>query len=333
MAVAAAAFLVLVGLTGSILAFESDYDRWLHPSLWQVTAQGARMSEQALVDRVERQLPSRVEQIGISDEGTAQVFALTSGVRVFVDPYTGAILGSRDRPSKVEEIIFTIHQLHVRLLWGNGGEWIVDSATAVVLLLIPTGVYLWWDKKRVTIKWSASWRRINWDLHNVLGVYGCAFAGLLAVTGLLVAFETPLYWMVRSDPWHAGALPRSVVPETAGVAPDIDRFLAAADGALPGAETYQVQLPLRPRSPVQVLKRGPGLAGHSAVYLDRYSARVLRVDDLTKLPRAYRAHFINQAIHMGTIAGMPGKIVMSFASLLFVGLVVTGCTMWWQTIF
>ena len=335
---AGAVLFVVMGLTGSLLAFETDFDRWLNPSLWRVRPEASRMPEQRLVDLVEAQLPllglnGHVEQIAVGHDRDAQIFVSSGGVRLFVNPYTGALLGVRNRPSKLETFVLSVHQFHVRLLAGNTGEWIVDGASASLLLMIPTGVWLWWRKKRLKVKLAASSRRINWDLHNVFGIYGGAFLLLLAVTGLLVAFETPLYWMVRSDPWRPGALPRSTVPSSTDGnlrVPDVDAFMAAANRALPGAETYQIHLPMRPRSPVQVLMHGPGLAGHSTVYLDRYSGQVLRVEDLSKLPRAYRAHSINQAIHMGTILGMPTKALLSMSSLVMVVLVITGCLMWWQ---
>ena len=329
----AAVFLALAGITGSILAFEDDYDHWFHPSLWRVRPQSARLSEQQIVDRGEALLRAQgsahVEQIELGDWRTAQVLLLTDRSRIFVNPYTGAILGTREGLSKVELVVGYIHQLHVRLLAGNTGEWIVDIATMLVLFLIPTGLYLWWDKKRLKVKLSRSMRRITWDVHNVLGVYGCLFLIALAITGLLLAFETPLYWMVRSDPWRQAAMPRSASPQSGASVPAVDEFMSAADRALPGAQIYEIHLPQRARSPVQILKRGPGMAGHSTVFLDRYTAGVLRVDDLSKLPRSYRAHLIDEAIHRATILGMPSKFLFSFASLVLAALAVTGCMMWW----
>ncbi|HSY48056.1 MAG TPA: PepSY-associated TM helix domain-containing protein [Thermoanaerobaculia bacterium] len=334
----AAAFLVIAGLTGSILAFAEDYDRWMHPSLWRVTPEGARLSEQTLVDRIRGRLASdgsavRIEEIRMAGDQSSQLFALTDGRMMFVNPYTGAVLGTTDHPSKVAVFVGWVHQLHVRLLAGDWGERLVEIATTGVFFLVPTGVYLWWEKKRLTLKWAASWRRINWDLHNVAGLYGSVLIFLLAATGLLVAFETPLYWMARSEPWHPEAAPHSVPPEAGGSdrsAPALDALILAAGRALPDSETYQIQLPMRPRSSLQLLQRKPWVPGHSTVYFDRYDGRILRVDDLSKLPRAYRAHFLNQAIHMGTILGLPSKILLSLSSLLLVVLVVTGCLMWWQ---
>lgn len=338
---AVAAFLVITGLTGSILAFRSDYDRWMHPSLWRVAPEAIRLTEQQLANRVERQFATeksssaQIEQVDLAGGRSAQIFVLASGRMVFVNPHNGVILGTRDQTSAGENFIAIIQELHVRLLAGNIGEWIVDSATAAVLLLLPTGLYLWWDKKRLTVKWAASWRRITWDLHNFSGVYGFVLVFVLAVSGLFVAFETPFYWLVHSQPWNPGAFPHSVAPlgkHQSVRSPDLDDLMRAANDALPNAETYQINLPVGPRSPVQVLKRGPGMAGHSTVYLDRYSGRVLRVDDLSKLPRAYRAHFINQAIHIGTITGLPSQILLSLASLALVISAITGCIIWWKKV-
>lgn len=328
----AGAFLVVIGLTGSILAFQGDYDRWLHASFWRVQPQATRLSEQDLLDRVEHRFAVRAQQIDCYDDRTSQVFVLTDGRTVFVNPYNGAVLGVRAAASAVDEFVALIEELHVLLLSGNTGEWIVDVSAATLLVLLPTGFYLWWDKKRLAIKWGASWRRIIWDLHNVTGFYAFVLIFLLAVTGFFLAFETSLYWIVRSQPWNPGSLPRSaLIDEARSIpTPKLDALMRTADRALPAAKTYEVDLPMTSTSSVRVLKRGPGLAGHSTVYLDRYNGRILRVDDLGELPRAYRAHFINQAIHEGTIIGLPSKVLMSLASLALIVSVVTGCIMWWK---
>lgn len=332
----AAIFLVVAGITGSILAFAPDYDSWLHPSLWNVTPRGSPLSEEELLHRVEHEFGTvRVEQIRLSGARSAQVFLLSDGRSLFVNPYSGAILGVRSGPSGADNFVLAVHELHVALFAGNTGESIVNAATAASLLLVCSGLYLWWDKKRLNIKWTATWRRIIWDVHNISGFYGFALFFILGASGLLVAFETPLYWMVRSQPWDPGALPHSDVTQAVvqgSHAPDLDALRRAADRALPGASTYQIVLPKYPRSAVQILKRGPGLAGHSTVYLDRYTGAILRVDDLSKLPRAYRAHFINQALHTGAILGFPTEAILALASLALAISALTGFLLWWKKI-
>jgi uncharacterized iron-regulated membrane protein len=81
-----------------------------------------------------------------------------------------------------------------------------------------------------------------------------------------------------------------------------------------------------------VLKRGPGGPGHSTIYLDQYSGRVLRVDDFSRAPHAYRAHVTDQAIHLGIVFGFPTRIVAALSGLALVTLVVTGVIMWWRKV-
>jgi uncharacterized iron-regulated membrane protein len=336
---AAAAFLVVSGLTGSILAFESEFDRWTHPSLWRVAPESSRLSEQTLADLVVREMTSpestaKIELIEFGGNRGAQVFDLADGRRVFVNPYRGSILGVRNAgPSASDKFFFTVRQLHIRLLAGIWGRWIVEIASGALLLLIPTGIYLWWDRKRANVKWKASWRRVNWDLHNVLGLYGFAVMVILAGSGLLISFPGPLYFVTGSAPQMVEALPRSTPPENPSAnfhEPELDKFMLAAESALPGSVAIRIQLPRGPRSPVQLQTRGSETSSPNTVYLDRYDGHILRVDDSNKRSPALRAFRTNQAVHTGTIWGLASKIVVSLSSLMLAASVITGFIVWWR---
>ncbi|HEY5062629.1 MAG TPA: PepSY-associated TM helix domain-containing protein, partial [Gemmatimonadaceae bacterium] len=304
----AAVFLVVIGLSGSLLAFEADYDRWLNPALWRVNSAQPRMSEQALVDFVQHQFGdsvtgARVAQIDMPQDDLAQVFELTSGLRVYVDPYSGRVTGARRGRTELERFLLNVRIVHTRLFAGERGRWTVDVVSVlVVLLLVPIGVYLWWNKRRATVAWRASWKRINWDLHSAVGIYAAAFVIVLAGSGVFMGYEAPLYWLIRSAPEESPRLPRSSLPTNSDRAPiaraNLDSLLARADAALPRARTVQVVLPLRPRSVFQVFRRG-GSSGTSSVALDQYSGRVLLVDDFARASRALRARTIDQAVHLG----------------------------------
>ena len=338
---ATAAFLLVIGLTGTILSFEPDYDRWVNPALWRVPRR-PRLPEQTLVDTVQRELrdaegPARVATIALSGGNVAQVFTLTNGERVFVDPSTGRVLGERRGPTRLESFLLDVRVLHTGLVGGERGRLVVDVVTATfVLVIVPLGIYLWWKRKRATVGWRESWKRVTWDLHNILGLYAGLFLLILAVTGIFLGYERPLYWLVRAAPVAEEPPPRSTVPDTTharpgGFRPPLDSLLVTADRALSGAATYEVRLPSRPRSVVQVLKHGPG-AGHSTVYLDQYSGRVLRVDDFSRAPRAYRAHVTDQAIHMGAAFGFPTRLVAALSGLALTSLVLTGVIVWWRKV-
>src|SRR5579863_5228251 len=61
-----AVFLVILGVTGSIIAFEGDIDHWLHPGIWYVTPGPRKLPEADLIRNVEqRYAPARVAAVEI----------------------------------------------------------------------------------------------------------------------------------------------------------------------------------------------------------------------------------------------------------------------------
>jgi sulfite reductase (NADPH) flavoprotein alpha-component len=336
---AAAAFVVIAALSGSVLVFADDYDRWLHPSLWNVVPREARIDEQQLVTTAQRLLAARgltapLEQIDLGDASTAQVLSLSDGTRAFIDPYRASINGIRDGATTLERFVTAVRQLHIRLMAGDRGEWAVDVATAALLFLVLSGFCLWLRAKRLRVRFGGSSRRTLRDFHDVLGIYGAAFVLLLSATGLFLAFEKPLTAILGAKVWRVAAVPHSVNPDRAGAAvppPAIDQFIARAESTLPGSRAIAIGLPMRPKSPVSVLTRGPGLFGRNTVYLDRYTGAVLRVDDFRKLPAAYRTHVIDRAMHTGSF-GAVGKGLMFLSSLCVALLAITGTVTWWQRV-
>src|SRR5690348_3845135 len=62
----AAIFLALLGLTGSIMAFEGDIDRWLNPGLWYVSAGARALPEAELIGAAEQKFsPARVALVQV----------------------------------------------------------------------------------------------------------------------------------------------------------------------------------------------------------------------------------------------------------------------------
>jgi uncharacterized iron-regulated membrane protein len=337
----AALFLIVLGLSGAIIAFEGDYDHWFHPALWYVTPQTQRVSQQGLLDMVQQRFaPARVGAIEMQDkrDDLAQVYFLTGDLQVFVNPYSGAILGTRDQDPSLFKVVGTIHQLHIRLVHirvGNTdvGKWLVEIAGLEMLVLIPTGLILWWRKKQWKINWKASWKRINWDLHSLIGIYAGTFLLLATVTGFFISFEQPLYWITHSGHLERTQQPKSIPPVSPSKGPDLDSLLQASNAALPDATTVAVLFPGRPNSPYVFQKRVPQDASasvHSAVYIDQYSGKVLRVEDFNKISAGYRAVRINRSFHTGDYWGLPGRIILSVSSFLLSITAVTGIIIWWK---
>jgi uncharacterized iron-regulated membrane protein len=207
--IAAAAFVILFGATGSVIAWENDIDHWLDPQFFRVQTGPRTLAEADLIRAAEQRFaPARVVHVHIFREANlARMMDMTNRSSVAVNPYDGAILGVRIGPSAVQKWVGYIHQLHTHLVPDPrtarrvaviGGQ-IVEFAGALIILLVPTGTLLWWRAKRLHIKWSAPWYRIGFDLHQSLGILVAIPLFVLALTGVMIA-EGGLFYTVLHSP-------------------------------------------------------------------------------------------------------------------------------------
>lgn len=336
-----ALFLVVLGLTGSIIAFESDIDHWVHPRFWYVSAGGQSLPEGDLVAAVERKFtPARVAGIQVSlHPGIAQMMQLSDGSSVTVNPYTAAILGRWTGPTRVNRWLGYIHQIHLRLAfdgrapWARAGKTAVDYAGLGLFLLVPTGLFLWLRTRITSVRLRASWFRILFDTHQVIGIYAGLFLWISAFTGILIGFqwgEKAIYGMTHSSR-PAFSRPRPSTPVSGAAPVGIDRAIEVARQAIPGAAVDTLVLPLRPAAAYQVILRVPeetSGSAHSSVTVDQFSGKPLEVHNFLTDSQGYRWIRFNRSIHTGDIGGVLGHIVMSLSSLLLVAMVITGLVIW-----
>jgi uncharacterized iron-regulated membrane protein len=160
--------LLILGVTGAILAFEEPLDHALNPGLFSVQPMAQRMPVADLLAGLQKTFPKqRVTMLMYGKSPDVATLAVMRGGPVYVDPYTGHVLGKRKGVGFTQ----TIHNIHLRLWFGKTGEMIVSIATLVLVFLTLSGLYLWWPLKRVTVATGKSWRRFNFDLHYAAGFY------------------------------------------------------------------------------------------------------------------------------------------------------------------
>jgi uncharacterized iron-regulated membrane protein len=111
----------------------------------------------------------------------------TREFRVYVHPVTQKVLyiiNEDHRPMTL------LAHLHGQLLAGRWGSYLVELAASWAIVLLLTGLYLWWPRqteKLAGVLWVrfGKGRRIFWrDLHAASGVWISAFALFLILTGL-----------------------------------------------------------------------------------------------------------------------------------------------------
>lgn len=342
---AGAIFLVILGLTGSVMAFEGDIDRWIHPGLWYVQTAAHTLPQQELIRMVEQRVaPARVHGAHVFRQAdVAEVMQMSDGSNVFVSPYDGSIKGRREGRTRADKLLGEIHQIHLRLTpdprstprLAEAGKLIISYAGAILCLMVPSGAILWWRTRRTRIKWKGSWFRICFDAHHVVGIYAGIFLFIAAFTGILIGFdwgERVIYATTHSTRPRFAPPPAST-PLASATPITVDQAIAIARRTMPNTTISDLLIPIKPQESYSVALRAPeetSEAVHSMVTIDQYTGKVLAFQNFLTDSPGYRVIRFNRSIHTGDVGGLPTHILMSLSSLLLVVMVITGFVIWWK---
>ena len=287
----------------------------------------------SLVARVEAAVPgAQVGSVAFSS-ARDQAWTMSAGaLTVFVDPYTGNINGTRTGAQSQATFARRLHVFHVELMAGKTGRAIVGAVTAVALLVLITGIVLWWPDKLVRIHTSASWKRINFDLHHALGIVAAPVLIVITASGLVIHYDV-LTNLVRSlDAAPPAATPAQPAGPAGGSRLSFDSIAAEARRALPGAELRSISTAGAKNPVVAGLRfpedRTPG--GRSRVFIDRHTGRLLTAVSTRDAGLGTRIDNLKRSLHTGDVFGKPSEALWLVAALLMVSQVVTGTLMWWN---
>jgi len=336
----AAMFLMVIGVTGSALVFEGEIDRALNPATSYVTVRERMLPLETLVARGLAAAPTdpdtgmpkdTVTGIRIAEQpGLANEVLLQSGLLATIDPYTGKVLGVRDRETSLAR---RLHVLHTSLLADDFGERIVAFMCIALLFLAISGVYLWWPRGIFTLRRAASWKRTNFDLHNVFGFYSSIVLVVMTLSGVLIAFGSTTDPILRRlDGKPAAPAPQSL-PVPGGTRISLDAAVGIADQALPGARATVVNVPPASNTAFRVQKKFPEdrtPAGRSAVYIDQFSGAVLRVENTRTAPLGTRIINLKRSAHTGDIFGAPTRALYFIVGLAIAIQAITGALIAWN---
>ncbi len=195
---ATAGFLIVVGVTGSLLAFNDQLEHLVTPQFYATPRPGVeRLDYGALAEHAAALVPhGRVaglytfepDRVIVAfspreDPATGRPYDL-GFTQFFLDPWTGEELGRRDWDSNSQGLVSLmpfIYHLHERLALGGTGMLVLGIVALVWTLDCFTGFYLtlpvaiagflarW--KPAFLIKWPAGFFRLNFDLHRASGLW------------------------------------------------------------------------------------------------------------------------------------------------------------------
>ena len=351
----------IVSLTGCIFVFEQEIFDLFHKELVYIEAPGKSVKSISTLTAAAQMALGEKKKINsvevTNDRHRAYLFTASKADKkaknvwtyfqqvqyyeeVYVDPYTGAVLGKVDRKFEFFNIVRRIHQN--LLLPYETGSLIVGSSCLVFLVLLVTGFVLWipktrsgW-KQRFGINWNAKWRRVNYDAHNVGGFYVLPLAAVIVITGLVWSFdwwEDGIYRILGSK-----QRPKFIAeqPAVSSKIPPSDHIPAKVfEDALKKKVNFSmltISIPEKPTAPYLLFmetKRGSGWRESNYYFYNNVTGEQYGQISQEDKSLGMKWRNTNYDIHTGGIYGMTTKILAFFASLFCATLPVTGFYIWW----
>ncbi|MDO3626376.1 PepSY domain-containing protein [Mucilaginibacter sp. BT774] len=330
--------LILVfAITGCFMAFEPEIDHWVHRKLSYVEPRRKALSIADIANTLNKEYPhDTIVGYHLSTFPGISYQVYTNIQTIYINQYNGKVLGTMAGPDFWQKAQNIIHQLHLRLAFRDNhdtGKLIMSWTGVVLLIILPSGLFLWWKQKRVSIRASGQSRQKWFDLHSMIGIFSFVFIMISVITGVIIGFEnktTPLLNRITSS--KSIERPEfKIVPQTNVKQISPDRALQLARLTLPGASPFDINIPgqteaysIRCRYPEDLT---PG--GRSMVMIDPYSTKVLFIESSRTAPTGTRIKIANRAIHTGDIFGVPSKILGLLVCLALCSQIVSGARMWW----
>ena len=216
-------FVLVLALSGTVFLFKPQIERWEERDFRQLAAAEA-VSPSQQVEAALAAYPGATfhsYRLPEAPRDAAMVhLALTDGAMrdVFVAP-DGRVLGSLDSGWRVTEVA---RRIHGQLLMGQRGSWLVELVACWAIVMLITGLYLWWPRGRgaAGVVWPRRGALLR-DLHAVTGFWVSALAMVLLLTGLPWtdvwgnAFNTlraQAGWVKGTPQWNIGSAPAPAAP-------------------------------------------------------------------------------------------------------------------------
>lgn len=343
---------LILGILFFIVAFSGALYTWA-PEVSRVIYQEAVEPQDApmvpvssLKATLDREFPSGDFRTALYRDPSTAIQVLLYGNGTYyhanLDPYSGELIHLQDMNTGWLNYLKFLHR---NLILGKVGRKIVHWVTLLFLIMVITGLVLWWPanqrdrKQRLTIKWNAAPKKLNYDLHNVLGFYATWIVIFCILTGLFWGFEVVRESLKTITGEHQKVYdqPKSVKPASGDGFDQfalLDSLVLSVRQRFPG-KSVRISNPHQEDEPIRVavIRPNPLVSNTDHYYFDRYSGRAIdghfQTDVHDKTSPFHKINGLVYDIHFGTILGLPGRLLVFFASLIAASLPITGFLVWW----
>ncbi|MFK5948992.1 MAG: PepSY domain-containing protein [Methylococcales bacterium] len=360
--------IIVISISGCIYLFEDEYEDFMYQDLLFVNPGDSVLPASELLTKAKVALPGwkastfksypdakRSTEIIFSEpmqhkpiktsmewagDGPEKVKMVMNRERasVFINPYTGDILGSMKNSDR---LMAFMKDLHGNLLTGNFGTKFVELASCWVMMLMTTGLIIWWPRGKTGIMGTfiprlKTNKRLFWrDLHAVPAFYFSFFIIFLVISGLpwtsvwgkaFHSVQSELK-MSASAGFHSRELKSHYFKGAKQIS--IDQVISEAKNRGYKGE-LDVKIPHNNRDTYAIQRNSDDPAERPSMHFDQYTGKVLASTDWNKVPLLAKSVSYGIKLHRGEYFGVWNLILVLVTTLVLIFMAISGLVLWLQ---
>ncbi|MCQ4632083.1 PepSY domain-containing protein [Shinella sp. CPCC 100929] len=361
-------FMISLAITGGLYLFNDEIDASLFRYRNYVAVGTAELLPSAIVEKALAAVPGGTlasYRTPAGKDRSARVTLASDAGRmlVFVDPYDGAVLDTLPANQEFNQVVEDLHSLDY---FGTSWERIIEVVAGFAIVLVLTGLYLWWPRNAtggvVSVRGTPA-RRVFWrDVHAVTGVFASVLILFMAFSGLLwsgfwgakvnatltangMGYPVELWdrvphsmlittdvlpkasWLMENAPVPQSTVPADGQKALPPIGLDNAVKIANAAGMLPG---YELSPPSDQTGVYTAAIYPADLEYERTIHIDQYSGERLVDTAFADYPATGKAIEWCINVHKGQEWGLFNQLLMLSTSFIVIAMSVSAVVMWWK---
>jgi len=335
-------------VTGVLLTYEKQIISWADTRGYRSappTVESQRLPVESLINKAREARGAHATAVTLkSDPAAPAEIGFGRETILFVNPYTGAILG--EGSPRVRNFFRGVTEWH-RWFGAKGdnrnvARAITGACNLGFLFMVVSGFYLWWPrnwnlKSLRNIVWfrrglPSRVRDFNW--HNTIGFWSAAPLLIIVLSGVVISYTWAgnlVYRIAGETPPAPRAANQTPPPSPSNAQTstpaNVNSAFQRAEQQVGDWRSITLQLPANASAPFTFnIDRGNGgqPQKRGQLVLDRATGEVVRWEPFSSYSRGRQLRSILRFAHTGEVIGLAGQTIAGLVSIGGAFLVLTG---------
>ncbi|WP_083681471.1 PepSY domain-containing protein [Paenibacillus sp. FSL A5-0031] len=363
-----APFLIVLAFSGSVYLFKPQIEGYLYKDMLTVREVGTtKMPPEGIIEKTTKAYPGTIVSSITLDDDPKSSYKMSvsrngTSTTMYVDPYTGNVLGMMNSDKTFSAFFKKMHSELV--IGGTFANRLVELAACWAIIMILTGLFLWWPRNKSAIwgtilpRLSKPGSRIFWrDLHAVPAFWislvllviiagGLPWSGIMggqidklanstntntppfaSIFGAKPESVTVAKDIAEDLPWAAESLP---VPASVlgGYVPLSINEMEAIAEQRHVLKPYTITIPMGESGVFTVSTSHPTPGKDATLHIDQYSGAVLTDVRFADYGMMAKAISYGIAFHEGTLFGLANQLLGLIACMGLILVAISSYVMW-----